>query len=226
MNPRCASCNLATFSSETLAYDLCEINSATMDLTHQSSAYLLGARTCSKATGLCFGSLFQVPVEFPRFLWRHQSSKKSIHGFMFQIKTWPNTALTQTHPTHPAPRAERSSERPLKWTSDVPHTRHCCKQTTITKSQHVCCKHRYVIICTHLITFVHIQCTSVITIIHTCDRQNQHCKLRRKKSCVDAAILCKGASSACLSLSSKAQACQRSDWKFESSSEKIWHSTG
>ena len=88
-------------------------------------------------------------------------------------------------------------------------TRHCCKQTTITKSQHVCCKHRYVIICTHLITFVHIQCTSVITIIHTCDRQNQHCKLRRKKSCVDAAILCKGASSACLSLSSKAQACQQ-----------------
>ena len=135
-SPTCASCNSAAFSSETLAYNLYfEINSATMDLTHQSSAYLLGARACSKSIkkrqGLCFGSLFQVPVELPGFLWRDESRMKTIHGSMVQIKTWPNTALMQTHTTHPAPRAERLSERPLKWTSDVPDTHHCCKNTII-----------------------------------------------------------------------------------------------
>ena len=53
-SPTCASCNSAAFSSETLAYNLYfEINSATMDLTHQSSAYLLGARACSKSDRAC-----------------------------------------------------------------------------------------------------------------------------------------------------------------------------
>ena len=42
---------------------------------------------------------------------------------------------------------------------------------------------------------------------------------------INAANLCKGASSACLSLFSNAQACQTGDWKFESSPKKIWHST-
>ena len=53
-SPTCASCNSAAFSSETLAYNLYfEINSATTDLTHQSSAYLLGARACSKSDRAC-----------------------------------------------------------------------------------------------------------------------------------------------------------------------------
>ena len=81
-----------------------------------------GTSMLKKRQGLCFGSLFQVPVELPGFLWRDKSRKKTIHGSMVQIKTWPNTALMQTHTTHPAPRAARLSERPLKWTSDDPDT--------------------------------------------------------------------------------------------------------
>ena len=135
-SPTCASCNSAAFSSETLAYNLYfEINSATMDLTHCHPPVIClsawGTSMLKKRQGLCFGSLFQVPVELPGFLWRDESRKKTIHGSMVQIKTWPNTALMQTHTTHPAPRAARLSERPLKWTSDVPDTHHCCKKTII-----------------------------------------------------------------------------------------------
>ena len=90
-----------------------------------------GTSMLKKRQGLCFGSLFQVPVELPGFLWRDESRKKTIHGSIVQIKTWPNTVLMQTHTTHPAPRAARLSERPLKWTSDVPDTHHCCKKTII-----------------------------------------------------------------------------------------------
>ena len=134
---RCASCNSAAFSSETLAYKMFLWDQFSNNGPYPPYPPVIclpawGTNMLKKRQGLCFGSLFQVPVEFPGFLWRHESSKKSIHGCMFQIKTCPNTALTQTHPTHPAPRAERSSERPLKWTSDVPDTSHCCKKTTFT----------------------------------------------------------------------------------------------
>ena len=42
--------------------------------------------------------------------------------------------------------------------------------------------------------------------------------------CSDAVNLREDASSACLSFSSNAQACQTSDWNFENSPKKIWHS--
>ena len=81
-------------------------------------------------------------------------------------------------------------------------------------------------ICTHLIISVYIHLyTMYICDIHTCDKYNTATVLLQELLASDAVNLCKGASSVCLSLSSNAQACQTSDWKFESSPKKIWHST-
>ena len=73
--------------------------------------------------------------------------------------------------------------------------------------------------------YIYIRCTSVI-FIHTYLSLMHHCNSSAARTArIDAVNLCKGASSVCLSLSSNAQACQTSDWKFESSPKKIWHST-
>ena len=112
-----------------------EINSATMDLTrltHQSSAYLLGAGTCSKSDRACVLDLSS------KSLWSSlvscedtsQARNQSMAACSNQNMTKYN--IDANPPSHPAPRAERSSERPLKWTSDVPDTSHCCKKTTVT----------------------------------------------------------------------------------------------
>ena len=72
--------------------------------------------------------------------------------------------------------------------------------------------------------YIYIRCTSLI-FIHTCDKYNTATVLPQELLVPMQWIFAKGASSACLSLSSNAQACQRRDWKFESSPKKIWNNT-
>ena len=132
-SPTCASCKLCRFFVGDFGLQFILWDQFSDNGPHPPVICLSawGTSMLKKRQGLCFGSLFQVPVELPGFLWRDESRKKTLHGSMVQIKTWPNTALMQTHTTHPAPRAERLSERPLKWTSDVPDTHHCCRKTII-----------------------------------------------------------------------------------------------
>ena len=83
----------------------------------------------------------------------------------------------------------------------------------------------YVHIWSFLCIYIYIRCTSVI-FIHTYMWLMHHCNSSAARTaCIDAVNLCKGASSACLSLSCNAQACQTRDWKFESSPKKIWNNT-
>ena len=82
---------------------------------------------------------------------------------------------------------------------------------------------------THLIISVHIRCISVIFIhscvFFTCMWWIKHFNSSAARTiCSDAVNLREDASSACLSFSSNAQACQTSDWNFENSPKKIWHS--
>ena len=67
-----------------------------------------GTSMLKKRQGLSLDFFFQVFVELPGFLWRDESSKKTIHGSMVQIKTWPNIALMQGH-TQPTLHLEQSA---------------------------------------------------------------------------------------------------------------------